>query len=80
MVGTIETTPILDMNVGRLGIAPAPSTIEVFRTYDPATRDVVFWGERRNINALVSEAKRIRLLATREMTKPHAQKSAATAP
>ncbi|MCA1704717.1 MAG: hypothetical protein LC808_16215 [Actinobacteria bacterium] len=41
------------------GIAPQ----EIFRTFDPSTGDVVFWGQRYNIPEVVAEVERIMPIA-----------------
>ena len=41
-----------------------------FRQYNPTTGDLVFWGERFNLLALVGEARRILPVAAREAAKP----------
>ena len=45
--------------------------IETFRWFDPATAEIVFWGESFNIQALVSEAERILPRLQEEAGKPH---------
>lgn len=43
----------------------------MFRVFDPTTADVVFWGERFDLNGIVAEAQRLLPIATREARKPH---------
>jgi hypothetical protein len=45
--------------------------IEMFRVFDPTTFDVVFWGERFNVQAIATEVARIFPIAEREAAKPH---------
>lgn len=45
--------------------------IETFRWFDPVTKEVIFWGEGFNIQALVSEAVRILPKLQEEADKPH---------
>jgi hypothetical protein len=46
------------------------STDEMFRSYDPATGDLVFWGDRYNIPTVVAEIERLMDAANREASKP----------
>ncbi len=52
------------------GIAGAEPT-DMFRTFDPVTKEVVFWGERFDVQKLVSEVQRIIPLLEAEAAKPH---------
>ncbi|APE14086.1 hypothetical protein BOH72_01450 [Mycobacterium sp. WY10] len=42
-----------------------------FRAYDTTTHDIIFWGERFNVQAIVTELSRIQPIAEREATRPH---------
>jgi hypothetical protein len=53
---------------------------EMFRTFDPATLDIVFWGERFNVQAIVTEAERIFATAAIESRKPHWETDPPTIP
>jgi hypothetical protein len=60
---------LVDMNIGIE--APGVPEIDVWRTYHPATGDLVFWGDRFNIPAIVAEVRRILPLVEPEAQKPH---------
>jgi hypothetical protein len=56
----------VDLSIG--DVASAISGVpeeEMFRSYDPATGDVVFWGKRYNLPLIVDELKRIAPVALR---------------
>ncbi len=42
----------------------------MFRFFDPASGDLVFWGQRFNVRALAQEAARVLPIADREAMKP----------
>jgi hypothetical protein len=48
----------MDRNV-RHGIPPGFSDVEVFRNFDHATGELLFWGDRFELAPLVTEAQRI---------------------
>lgn len=48
--------------------------IDMFRTFDPQTTDLVFWSEKFNIQAVVNEIQRILPLVKTEAEKPLWQK------
>lgn len=56
-----------DMNVGTIG---GLDPIDSFRELDPRTMEVIFWGKRYNLRAIVAEAERILPLAGPEVMKP----------
>lgn len=45
--------------------------VETFRWFDPAKAEVIFWGERFNVQALVDEAEKILPKLQEESRKPH---------
>lgn len=45
--------------------------IETFRWFDPMTKEVIFWGEGFNVQALVSEAEGLLPKLQEEADKPH---------
>ena len=47
---------------------------DIFRNFDPQTKDVIFWSERFNIQSIVNEIQRILPILKTETTKPHWQK------
>jgi hypothetical protein len=56
----------VDLSIG--DVASAISGVpeeEMFRSYDPATGDVVFWGKRYNLPVIVDELKRVAPVALR---------------
>lgn len=42
-----------------------------FRVYDNTADDIIFWGERFNVQAIVSELERLLPIAEREADRPH---------
>jgi hypothetical protein len=57
----------VDLNIGPPTFLKSQLPPEsLFRSYDPDTGDVFFWGTQTNIKALVCEAERILPLAIRE--------------
>jgi hypothetical protein len=56
----------VDLSIGDVvsAISGVPEE-EMFRSYDPATGDVVFWGKRYNLPGIVDELKRIAPVALR---------------
>ena len=49
----------VDLNLGKLSALPGTEEIDVFRNLDPATMDLVFWGDTFNIAAIVVAARQI---------------------
>ena len=45
--------------------------LDRFRVYDNTTNDIVFWGERFNVQAIVTELDRILPIAEQEANLPH---------
>lgn len=64
-------------NIGDFIIGPMPGSIqglparEIFRAYDPTTQDVVFWGERFNLQELGDAIGELLPRASAEAAKPH---------
>jgi hypothetical protein len=44
---------------------------DMFRVLDPTTMDVLFWGERFNLQEIVNEVRLIQPLVALEAAKPH---------
>lgn len=62
----------VDMNFGDVETAiSGVDEKDMFRNFDPATGDLIFWGERFNLQAIVDEARRVLPIAIREANKPH---------
>ena len=62
----------IDMNFGDVRAAiSATDEIDTFRNFDPATFDVIFWGQQHNIQGIVSEAERVLPIAVSEAMKPN---------
>jgi len=47
------------------------SDIDRFRVYDPTTHEIVFWGERFNVQAIVTAVDELLPRAEAEANKPH---------
>jgi hypothetical protein len=54
----------VDMNIGNVAamIKGIPED-EMFRSFDPSTGDLIFWGDRYNLPTIVVEVQRIMPLA-----------------
>jgi hypothetical protein len=50
---------IADLNLGTVRMITGLAAMENFRQFDPDSGDLLFWGDRFNINALVGEARAI---------------------
>ena len=61
----------LDRMVGPPGGGAGLDDLDRFRVYDPTTNDIVFWGERFNVQAIVTELERILPIAEHEANRPH---------
>ncbi len=59
--------------VGPLHTIAGLKDIELFRTYDPSTSTVRFWGDAYNLKEIVEEVDRIYPLLQTEASKPHWQ-------
>jgi hypothetical protein len=63
---------IVDMVVGPRGwVMDGVAESDMFRQFDPTTRDVIFWGEAFNIQRIVDEVQRLLPIAAPEAGKPH---------
>lgn len=51
------------------------SDVDMFRVFDHVTTDVVFWGQRFNLNALVTAAQQLRPRVRMELDKPRERPS-----
>lgn len=67
---TSENHNYVDLSFGDVSkaIKGIPAS-EMFRSYNPATGDLEFWGKRYNLPLIVAEIERIAPLAIREATK-----------
>ena len=61
----------LDRMIGPPSGVVGLDDLDRFRVYDPTTNDVVFWGERFNMQAIATEAERLLPIAETEAAKPH---------
>jgi hypothetical protein len=62
----------VDMAVGPRGrTVSGPAESDMFRQFDPTTGEVIFWGERFNLQEIVSEAERLLPIVHAEASKPH---------
>lgn len=68
---TSESRNHLDMSVLPPGAVQGLADIDMFRVFDPSTADIVFWGQRFNVNDIVREAAKLLPIATAEASKPH---------
>lgn len=65
------THNFVDAGIGPVsGIVGVPDS-EMFRTYDPATGNLVFWGELFNLVELGRQIDQLRLRAWQQSIKPH---------
>jgi hypothetical protein len=62
---------IADKTIGPPTAIAGLEPIESFRWFDPATKEVIFWGEAFNIQELVTEVERILPKLREEANKPH---------
>jgi len=60
-----------DKIIGPRGLVCGFDEIDTFRWFDPTSKEVIFWGQRFNIQTLVTEAERILPKLEAEATKPH---------
>lgn len=49
----------------------AITPMDMFRVFDPTTNEIVFWGERFDVQSIATEVARIFPIASREAEKPH---------
>jgi hypothetical protein len=61
----------LDVSVMPPSAIQGISEKDMFRVLDPTTMEVVFWGERFDLQAIVNEVSRLLVLAEAEAAKPH---------
>ncbi len=66
-----ETRNHFDMSVIPPGAVQGLADIDMFRVFDPSTADIVFWGQRFNVNEIVREAAKLLPIASAEASKPH---------
>jgi hypothetical protein len=60
-----------DMNIASKGMISGIDEIDRFRIFDPQTKDLTFWGQEFNLQALVTEAQAILPKLEAEANKPH---------
>jgi hypothetical protein len=68
---TSEAHNHLDMGVLAPGAIQGLADTDMFRVFDPTTAEIVFWGQRFNVGALVQEAARLLPIASAEGNQPH---------
>jgi len=61
----------LDRLIGPPSAVAGFTDEEMFRVFDPTTSDLVFWGQRFNVQAVVTEVERIHPLALQQAALPH---------
>jgi hypothetical protein len=52
-----KTKNLADLNIGSTGHLSGFQVKETFRHYDPTTQEIIFWGKRISVDALVKEAE-----------------------
>ena len=60
-----------DMNIGPSGGFAQFEPHEMFRSFDPVTAQLEFWGESFNVRELIAEIERILPKLREEASKPH---------
>ena len=60
-----------DLSIGPIGMIQGLDDIDMFRLFDPSTTDIVFWGQRFNLQSLIDEVQRILPALKAEAAKPH---------
>lgn len=66
-----KTRNIADCNIGPKDQISGFDRIEIFRSFDPKTKDVTFWGEDFNLQEIVAEVERLLPKLQAEASKPH---------
>lgn len=61
----------LDRMIGPPDMVVGIDDLDRFRVYDPTTNDIVFWGERFNVQAIATEVDRVLPIAEHEANRPH---------
>jgi hypothetical protein len=61
----------MDMSIMPPNMVQGLDDTDAFRVFDPTTGDLIFWGERFNVNELAQEATRLLPIAAAEARKPH---------
>jgi hypothetical protein len=62
---------IADFNIGPKNMIQGMQVIELFRSFDPATKVITFWGEDFNLQEIVTEIERLLPKLQEEANKPH---------
>ncbi len=60
-----------DKNIGPEHFIGGLAPYDMFRMFDPSSASVTFWGEKFNLQALVTEVERILPVLEAEAAKPH---------
>ncbi len=60
-----------DKNLGPATAIGGLDPVDMFRMFDPSSADVTFWGERFNLQAIVTEVEKIMPALQAEAEKPH---------
>jgi hypothetical protein len=60
----------VDRIIGPASLIGGVSRIDMFRVFDPTTTEVVFWGERYRMNAIMDEVRRLYPVARAQADKP----------
>ena len=66
-----ESRNYLDHMIGPPDAVSGLSDGDRFRVYDPTTHEVVFWGEKFNVQAIATATAELLPRATAEAAKPH---------
>jgi hypothetical protein len=69
----------LDMSAFASGDVAGLAEIDMFRVFDSSTGDVVFWGQRFNLNELVQAVSNLLPVVSAEAAKPHWESPQSTA-
>jgi hypothetical protein len=68
---TSETRTHFDTSVMPPAMVSGVAETDMFRVLDPTTAELVFWGDRYDLRAIVTEVQRILPIAETEADKPH---------
>ena len=68
---TSEAHNHLDLSVMPPGAVEGLADLDMFRVFDPTSSELVFWGQRFNLQEIAAEATRLLPIAARESNKPH---------
>lgn len=62
-----------DLNIGTPSMISSLEETDMFRTFDPQTGDVIFWGQSFNVPVLIDEITRILPTVAAEAGKPYSE-------